>query len=837
MAVLVALAAMPALVLQGCDGSGNGGVEQDLREQITMLEGRIGDARSATAAADATRMTAEAATAEAVAAQTAAVSERDAAIVAKGAAEQARAASEAAQAEAEAAQVAAKTAQMTAEDARAEAERMRVAAEAARNAAAGSLAAAEIARDAAKDAEAAAKVAQTRAEAAQMSAEADSREAMAAQMEAEETKMAAEEAQAAAEAAQMAAETKLAGYKKMTADAMAAQKDAEAARDAARAAEMAAKTAQATAKIERDAANTAKMAAEAARATAEAATTAARAAQRDAEANAAMYKAQLNALRGEVEEATEADRNAAAKGLLGVLANNDVEFTLPVGVVPGSAITDPTTDAPSEAAKDYNKTGLVGTRLAAGIAADDEAAGTTAATYERQRVANDVSALVLRVSSDGRLLVKVRDDDAYGTSATAPDMIEGWRGAMLTRDHADSTMDTVVVYSNIGRALLNRYESMELTLARPRRWPITPLAAPGGAPVTLGHIPWSVVERPDTTTAFAGTGDTPELTFRGTVHDIPGTFSCTTGGTGTQACKAPARYSDGTVSVTATTTADDDGASVAATPGENTFGAWTFVPDYGVPLRATSENYLTFGWWLMKDAGGNPADFLAFATGTRLGVVRAAANSSGGATPAATLPVPTSGVFRDGATVHTSGTTIRGSATYSGAAAGQYAMASATADSYEGGQFTADATLTVDFDADLDGNSNTTADATSGVALSGVIDNFMTGSTARPDWMVNLMVDNDDNNFNAVTPTMWLVQNPAATPADERRMLTTWSTGAAAEGEGTWSATWYGGVGVNAAGNAIDGVGAPDAVIGMFDASIGDAARLQGSFGAMKDME
>ena len=27
--------------------------------------------------------------------------------------------------------------------------------------------------------------------------------------------------------------------------------------------------------------------------------------------------------------------------------------------------------------------------------------------------------------------------------------------------------------------------------------------------------------------------------------------------------------------------------------------------------------------------------------------------------------------------------------------------------------------------------------------LSGMIDNFMTGDTARPDWMVKLMVDND----------------------------------------------------------------------------------------------
>ena len=312
-------------------------------------------------------------------------------------------------------------------------------------------------------------------------------------------------------------------------------------------------------------------------------------------------------------------------------------------------------------------------------------------------MANDVSRLILRVWFDGTLLVQVRDDTAYRASARAPDRIEGWRGAELTRDHADGAMDTVVVYSTIGRSLLRRYESREPTLTRPRTWLITPLAAPGGAPVTFGHIPWSAVERPDTTTAFAGTGDTPMLTFRGRVHDIPGTFSCTTGGTGTQACKAPARYSDGTVAVTATTAAADDGASVAATPGDNTVGAWSFLPDYGVPRNVFSEPYLTFGWWLLKDAGGNPADFLAFATATRLGVMRDAASA----------PTPVFGRFAADARVGTMGTDIRGAATYSGAAAGQYAMASATADSYEGGRFTADVALMVDFDADLDGDPGT----------------------------------------------------------------------------------------------------------------------------------
>ena len=187
--------------------------------------------------------------------------------------------------------------------------------------------------------------------------------------------------------------------------------------------------------------------------------------------------------------------------------------------------------------------------------------------------------------------------------------------------------------------------------------------------------------------------------------------------------------------------------------------------------------------------------------------------------------------------VGTEGSEIRGSATYKGPAVGKYAVASATDDSYEGGHFTAKATLMVDFDRNLPNvDTPLDADATRGVALSGMIDNFMTGDTARPDWMVNLMVDNDRTDGNLVLPTATLVPAvPEAGAVVPSRMLTTWSTGAAAEGTGTWTAQWYGGVTLDADGDNIVATGAPDAVVGTFNANIGNAARLQGAFGAMQD--
>ena len=68
------------------------------------------------------------------------------------------------------------------------------------------------------------------------------------------------------------------------------------------------------------------------------------------------------------------------------------------------------------------------------------------------------------------LEAEVEDNAAYSMSDTAPDMIEGWRGAMLTR--GTTVTDTVVVYSDIGNdgmtSLLDRYNSTNPTPTMPR---------------------------------------------------------------------------------------------------------------------------------------------------------------------------------------------------------------------------------------------------------------------------------------------------------------------------------------------------------------------------------
>ena len=265
---------------------------------------------------------------------------------------------------------------------------------------------------------------------------------------------------------------------------------------------------------------------------------------------------------------------------------------------------------------------------------------------------------VVSVTTDGVLMAKAT---GYTMADMAPDMVEGWRGATLTNAQGD----TAVVYTDIGndgtRSLLSRYQFLLPTATAPRRWRVNDATNNGFSKFNAG-IPWSAVMWADDTftidygeEATAGSGD-PIVRFRGSVHGVPGIFSCA--GNAGEDCQVPTRSLDDTVVPASGTDATD----------------WTFVPNAGVLTYTDDPTYLTLGWWLSKGANGKPDDLTLIGTATGLGVVRTATSTSGG--------------------------TLRGSATYKGAAAGRYAMASATDYTYDGGYFTAMATLVADFDVD-----------------------------------------------------------------------------------------------------------------------------------------
>ena len=208
---------------------------------------------------------------------------------------------------------------------------------------------------------------------------------------------------------------------------------------------------------------------------------------------------------------------------------------------------------------------------------------------------------------------------------------------------------------------------------------------------------------------------------------------------------------------------------------------WTFVPRVaGGTIDVEDDAYVSFGWWLNAMGTDGAYEFDAFASATGMGI---AVDNLG---------------FAD----------VSGTATYRGAAAGKYAILSTSDDSASGGHFTAAAKLTANFDASNAGEGQPVDDG--GVSIGGTITDFMTGETSRPNWKVTL-----------TTPVTTSV-GPIGTDAK-----TTWSTGGAVDGEGTWSANFYG---------AEEDTMHPTAAIGEFNAAIGGGAiaRISGAFAATK---
>ena len=156
-------------------------------------------------------------------------------------------------------------------------------------------------------------------------------------------------------------------------------------------------------------------------------------------------------------------------------------------------------------------------------------------------------------------------------------------------------------------------------------------------------------------------------TFRGTFQGAAGEYQCT-GDTCTAQFK-------------------QDG-------GINLAGTWTFDPDDNARVRKADTTYLSFGWWLAKGEAALDAGPILISHGS----------------PAA-LSI----------------TTLEGTATYKGHAAGKYAIYSgAFSDRSEAGHFTAAAELKADWDGTNDGS------------ISGTIDGFMTATGPKDEWSVEL---------------------------------------------------------------------------------------------------
>ena len=224
-------------------------------------------------------------------------------------------------------------------------------------------------------------------------------------------------------------------------------------------------------------------------------------------------------------------------------------------------------------------------------------------------------------------------------------------------------------------------------------------------------------------------------------------------------------------------------------------GTWTFTPDKGAMVSQPDANYLYYGWWVSKDKDGMPTAASAFA--------HIVGDVDGDGSP-------------------DSGSSLTGSATYAGHAAGKFALDYSKNKLIDGdgdgGHFTADAELKATFG---DG-------ATAGVT--GTIDNFMANGESV-DWSVALHRATWGDAGAFATPTA----NADATMADER-LGTTWSIdGTASDRSGTWSGTMYDEMPGNTDDTPPgDGNNIPTTVTGTFYSTYGNVGHMVGAFGADK---
>ncbi len=273
------------------------------------------------------------------------------------------------------------------------------------------------------------------------------------------------------------------------------------------------------------------------------------------------------------------------------------------------------------------------------------------------------------------------------------------------------------------------------------------------------------------TKTFSATAPATEILVPGTYHGASGTYRCS-----------------GTCTATMTAT------------GTSLGGTWVFAHGAGAMVSVPDSTYLYFGWWLTEDKDGNLTAASAF-HGERGDV-------EGGGTLADV-------------------TTISGSATYSGKAAGKFAI-NDPVNGGDGGHFTADANLSAKFSG-------------TGAGVTGTIDNFIAKGQSVP-WSValnNRTLASDAvgaapaRNFIASGAISSATDYTTATPGVDDSKTTVWSIdGNSASASGTWSGQMYDEA--LAPASASDGSNLPTGITGVFHSEFGSTHTMVGGFGANK---
>ena len=391
----------------------------------------------------------------------------------------------------------------------------------------------------------------------------------------------------------------------------------------------------------------------------------------------------------------------------------------------------------------------------------------------------DTATTPIAFTATGALTIDAADQagslttDPASVDITAGDSVASlgsWAGTSYARTTGTGTSkvtNEAVVYNNKGAA-----GSQPFSGARGKYTLITTAGA------TLGHIELGTGDHPVSRAMASdflhtGTQNHPiptnnvALMIRGTYDGAPGQFRCT-----------------------GTCTSTNDGKGSPSALG----GTWHFKPDSGAMVSLPDANYLYYGWWVSKDNDGDPTAASAFT-----GLV-------------GTIAVPTSGTD--------SPEDLAGSATYSGHAAGKFALSNALDGTGSGGHFTADATLTAKFGAIAAPNNG---------GISGTIDNFrLNDGSEDPGWSVSLN--------RAPWGTAGAFASVAADNTNATAEATVWSIDGNSAGEsGSWSGQMYDELPGNTTDTpAGDGNTTPTTVTGTFYSEFSTIGRMVGAFGANK---
>ena len=376
---------------------------------------------------------------------------------------------------------------------------------------------------------------------------------------------------------------------------------------------------------------------------------------------------------------------------------------------------------------------------------DAEGSGTTTPSIAvTVSYGMDGAGAKIAASRDGTNADTSRLDPGFSASGEMADPISGWAGLMFGReDKGKAGSGSMVVYTNIEASGSKPFAEMygeDLTVTFPDD-------GSDGTPAKAFAEDF----------AEKGSKVHTDTEFRGTYDGAAGTYKCVAGATG---CTS-SRSSDLKLVLSAD---------------------WTFKADSGATVSVADTDHLHFGWWVRRDADGDPAWVDTFAGGMN----------------------PVTDTAAIGA--------IQGAATYKGGAAGKYAMRS-LGGTTGGGHWTAMSELTAKFGG---------AGADNG-SVSGKIYGFLAGGKEMP-WEVTLGNDADIGAANGN-----LTGNTTALTAG----ATTWKIEreAATSGGGTWSGNFY---------NASTGTeGQPSGIAGTFNAHFGadeddHAGRMTGAFGATR---